>query len=114
MTDKELLEAAAKASGAMVEFTGDESVAFLEDGVAYPAWNPLVDDGDALRLAVQLRLDIFMAAPGSPDATVEVIAIHGKDEAPFAIETLDGGDPYAATRRAIVKAAAAMAPSEQK
>jgi hypothetical protein len=117
MTDRKLLEAAAKAAaielfavfGPISNFEGFR--AEREDG---DTWNPLTDDGDALRLAVMLRLDIFMAAPGSPDATVEVIAIHGKDEAPFAIETLDGGDPYAATRRAIVRAAATMAPSEQK
>jgi hypothetical protein len=108
MTDNELLALAAKAvnGGGWHQITHD-----TPNG---RNWNPLIDDGDALRLAVMLRLDIFMAAPGSPDATVEVIAIHGKDEAPFAIETLDGGDPYAATRRAIVRAAATMAPSEQK
>jgi hypothetical protein len=120
MTDRELLEAAAKAAAIQIfDWRFDErndswhgARSDSEEATVY--WSPLTNDGDALRLAVMLRLDIFMAAPGSPDATVEVIAIHGKDEAPFAIETLDGGDPYAATRRAIVRAAATMASSEQK
>jgi hypothetical protein len=120
MTDRELLEAAAKVAGlVLVPYTWNKGTGWDHEGFTVAGkgpneWNPLESDEEAFRLAVMLRLDIFMAAPGSPDATVEVIAIHGKDEAPFAIEALDGGDPYAATRRAIVRAAATMAPSEQK
>lgn len=73
-------------------------------------WNPLTDDGDALRLAVKLRLTI---KHDDPDAGGAGIA---KDQA--GAPTLDGNgpwfrkewhkdsDPYAATRRAIVRAAA--------
>ena len=51
MTDRELLELAAKAYGVEVEFDAD--------GVCWKhwpsfKWNPLEDDGDALRLAVRL------------------------------------------------------------
>ena len=102
MTDRELLEKAAKAAG--VEF----GAARLYCGVSLshpprhlPKWNPLEDDGDALRLAVKLEMvlslkqyDVF--DPGLiPDAAV-CASIH------------DSRDPYAATRRAIVRAAAAM------
>ncbi len=45
-------------------------------------WNPLTDDGDALRLAVKLRIEV---------------------EAGWMVFS---EDPYAATRRAIVRAAA--------
>lgn len=55
MTYKELLELAAKAAVIEVEFE-HVGVAFgycLKDG---PAWDPLYDDGDALRLEVALKL----------------------------------------------------------
>ena len=47
MTDRELLEAAAKAAGYVHYHPGDGF---------YQTWNPLTDDGDALRLAVKLGL----------------------------------------------------------
>ena len=57
MTDSELLELAAKAAG--YESQG------MEDGRMYlfgiqDGWNPLTDDGDALRLVVELMLTITM------------------------------------------------------
>ena len=88
MTDRELLELAAKACG-------------LEEAkmrIEFNQWNPLTDDGDALRLAVKLRLDIQQF-----DMTNMVETWRhphqgwGEDY---------GNDPYAATRRAIVRAAA--------
>lgn len=48
MTDRELLEMAAKAAGI-------ERLSFDRVRRDWP-WNPLDDDGDALRLAVKLRL----------------------------------------------------------
>ena len=48
MTDRELLELASKAAGI------EEAKMRIE----FNQWNPLEDDGDALRLAVKLRLDI--------------------------------------------------------
>lgn len=93
--DRELLEAAAKAAGYWShEFN-------CPDNLPRPDWNPLRDDGDALRLAV--KLDI---APvwGSNRDTVRV-----DYPARFTIplyESVRDGDRYAATRRAIVRAAA--------
>lgn len=58
MIDRELLELAAKA--AEVDWF-DEPAAKSGRGLhlkSGPFWNPLEDDGDALRLAVQLRLMI--------------------------------------------------------
>ena len=49
MTDKELLKLAAKAAGVEVV-----TPTMLE----YGKWNPLEDDGDALRLAVTLEMCI--------------------------------------------------------
>ena len=61
-------------------------------------WNPLTDDGDALRLAVKLELEI-RAFNGRAHA--------GKQNKFWCTEHwFPDGDVYAATRRAIVRAAA--------
>ena len=87
MTDRELLELAAKAAG----------LSFWQEN----SWNPL-DDGDALRLAVKLNIDVFFHA-----SRVEGHVAGGRIPPVRAIEREDyGDDPYAATRRAIVRAAA--------
>ena len=82
MTDRELLELAAKASGLL--YMG----------------NPLTDDGDALRLAVKLNLsaDFF-------DDEIKVGYTPNDNECDQVAEAI-GDDPYAATRRAITRAAA--------
>jgi len=106
MTDRELLEAAAKAagmSGCAVDY--DDRLAFLEDGKpASVEWNPLTDDGDALRLAVKLQLNElwFDRSTGRPEV------VCGKPGfGAIAVEPIRE-DPYAATRRAIVRAAASL------
>jgi len=102
MTDRELLEAAAKAVGyeATPHPERDGLLLSQQDEATWWHWNPLADDGDALRLAV--KLDILVApAMGVTLAGPEM----GKGE----VMELHGSDPYAATRRAIVRAAAAMA-----
>lgn len=66
MTDRELLEAAAKAAG-IEQPTGQRGyvaqdgafVFYLDcEGKAARTWNPLNDDGDALRLAVTLEITL--------------------------------------------------------
>lgn len=53
MTDRELLELAAKASGELTpSWYGND--AYFEGVLS--RWNPLLDDGDALRLAVKLYM----------------------------------------------------------
>lgn len=91
-SDRELLELAAKAAGMRLS---DDHI-WHEGAGQWVRWNPLTDDGDALRLAVRLRINV------APEYVYE---------GPW----LDGGslrDPYAATRRAIVRAAAALAIQE--
>jgi hypothetical protein len=104
MTDRELLEAAAKAAGMTVEWDGDGLVIaskFRGHLTNYDAWNPLFDDGDALRLAVALGM------------IVDSHGLHTRISLPFAADVIchetHNGDKLAATRRAIVRAAAAMA-----
>lgn len=55
-TERELLEFAAKAAGYDYEFGIGRRTD--PDFNEYVAWNPLTDDGDALRLANKLRINI--------------------------------------------------------
>lgn len=90
MTDKELLELAAKAAG--IEW--NKTHLAYSDGDGF-AWNPLVRDDQALRLAVKLRIEIYIH---ENDTQCIGPNLHR------AIETHED-DPEAATRRAIVRAA---------
>lgn len=108
MTDAELLELAAKAAGMDVRpFTNGLLCFWHQRGPAGAVtWNPLADDGDALRLAVKLRLDVQFET-GS--VSITNVIVHDEDgfEADCAYMLAD--DATGATRRAIVRAAAALA-----
>ena len=82
-TDRELLELAAKAAGG---------------GFVIGYWNPLTDDGDALRLAVALRLEIDIGHSG--------IATRAPNGVKMLMSAGEEPDVNVATRRAIVRAAA--------
>ena len=106
MEDKELLELAAKAAGIRLEWDGDPAkwVPTYYEGKTYHTWNPLTDDGDALRLAVKLELEVCTTNVKDIDGKIFKIAhVIGPDT-----DCLEKhkDDPYAATRRAIVRAAA--------
>ena len=92
--DRELLELAAKAAGRGSQWWM-ESVWNGPDR----EWNPLTDDGDALRLAVMLGICPAVDQKQA-SAMVSLDAVSWCD-----LEEV-GNDPYAATRRAIVRAAA--------
>lgn len=100
-TDRELLELAAKAAGIDGFFVD----AGLNAGSnAFPkVWNPLIDDGDALRLAV--KLEIFTGR--FYDCIVPACFASWNNRQRSLWEPADE-DPYAATRRAIVRAASAI------
>ncbi len=105
MTDSELLELAAKAAGIELRFLS--GVTPFSDGPdRVGEWNPLTNDGDALRLAVKLRIDLVHTNIHSPQ-------VHGMADLKVQVCEESGIDPYAATRRAIVRAAAAMAKEKQ-
>lgn len=102
MTDRELLELAAKAAwmkdwvwqdwdGMNVRYGFEFSIYSEETG----HWNPLLDDGDALRLAVKLHI---CTSVGSAEVW--------RDGQQIAFIFDDNPDDFAATRRAIVRAAA--------
>lgn len=98
-TDRELMEAAAKAAGIKVGWRESVGCLCYSGSPYHVAWNPLTDDGDALRLAVALRLNVEAGwvVWNPPDAPYRDFC------------EPNGGDIFAATRRAIVRAAAAMA-----
>ena len=95
MTDRELLEKAAKAAGNGATFAAGNWFIPVDDAIAH--WNPLTDDGDALRLAHRLNV------PVSIDISKGLTTVSSWD---FEIDVPHGNDALAATRRAIVKAAA--------
>lgn len=133
MTDRELLELAAKAAGWIgwrskhgywnindpdgtaqtcctnwPIYSASTGERLLEptfaDALSEAGWNPLDDDGDALRLAVNLGFGISI-----PLANKRTDVVCFSDSRVSAIEA--HGDPHAATRRAIVRAAAAIGAS---
>ena len=87
MTDKELIELAAKATGLRVKVSSNSGRGLKVHGNCN-WWNPLTDDGDALRLAVKLNIlwDVKVHYTRFLD-----LCVH---------------DKLAATRRAITRAAA--------
>lgn len=102
MTDKELLELAARAAGYKIKWL--DMKGGYERFLSTPKlngefWNPLTDDGDALRLAVALRLLI--------DTDYNDCIAAGCCQLDEVLEPA-GVDRLAATRRAIVRAAAAI------
>jgi hypothetical protein len=113
MTDRELLEAAAKAAGLLIDgWHRYGGLAVWRPGQAekfWSNWNPLTDDGDALRLAVKLEI-LVLTARGF--AVANSTNLEAGCVARIAIN--DATDQYAATRRAIVLAAAALAGAAQE
>lgn len=125
MTDRELLEMAAKA------YWGDEiddvcSIRWLDadQAIGYThgdnqdhngqdvewCWNPLADDGGALRLAVKLRMGIHYETQFHADEMTDVVEVfYMRDEDGSTTRCIMqelGADADAATRRAITRAAA--------
>lgn len=111
--DRSLLQAAAMAAGYVLHWTHDDLPPVVTGGADRDDtfyWNPLTDDGDAQRLAVKLAMTIgidhargrtSVTAPGLPS-----------DWNPC-VDCFRDSDPYAATRRAIVRAAAALAEAKE-
>jgi len=90
MTDNELTSLAVKAYG------------HAPDG-----FSPLTDDGDALRLAVKLNLDVWRGTWPSGKRYVAAHRVWDVNDSMYYDDGVTlGDDPYAATRRAIVRAAA--------
>ena len=126
MNDKTLLELAVKAGGYLVERWNDgtepysSGEGFLIWTGRNPSslhfWNPLSSDGDALHLAVKLRIDFYIGDDSGEAAYAGYYKSSDGDlRQRFMIQRFaDSPSPYAATRRAIVRAAAAIAEQGEK
>lgn len=107
MTDIQLLELAARA--AEISYIRGVSEATLglciatNDDEDQEWWNPLVNDGDAFRLAVALGISV-----STPDDGDMVASATHWSLTRFYAEKVTHTDLYSSTRRAIVRAAAAM------
>jgi hypothetical protein len=103
MTDKKLLELAAKAAGYVShgygELCGGSPSLYLQEADFTGIWSPLTDDGDALRLAVKLKLKVEGWFNGGLECA-------RADCKAALVSEPHNDDPYAATRRAITRAAA--------
>jgi hypothetical protein len=126
-TDRELLELAAKAAG--IAYVGYDPASGLQ--VFYTKeqrtcgdeswyWNPLTDDGDALRLAVKLEIDLsfYTEREAKVYAQTKHLLGYGTEGSPsyqdhdYHKELYKDSDQFSATRRAIVRAAAAIGETE--
>lgn len=110
MTDRELLELAAKAAGLKhvdysgIDYDGRLGIVLVDEiGRHCSDWNPLADDGDALRLAADLSIDVMFAKEIHPMHAHKVVSAFTSDNQRFD-ELMH--DKMRATRRAIVRAAA--------
>jgi hypothetical protein len=106
MTDRELLELAAKAAGfSGIDFLAQDHWANVYDAEGrQSAWNPLTDDGDALRLAVNLGI-VIRPFPSHHQGSQVVASMHPYIEEREYVSD-NGQDMAAATRRAVTRAAA--------
>ena len=136
MDDRRLLELAAKAAGLRVEWhEGSKQTVLLNDIGWAGFWNPLADDGDALRLAVKLNISLtpypvyehpkhsvvaeVKAHAECPNALppfryCERCTVPCQRKRPASDVQLYNDDPGAATRRAIVRAAAAIGQAKEQ
>ena len=95
MTDRELLEIAARAAGMYISSHIGIRYDYFSDDMTGKEWNPLTDNGDALQLACKLHINVFIYDDETSTATAGVVA-------------KNWGSVEANTRRAIVGAAAEM------
>lgn len=110
-SDRELLGLAAKAAGIDVEWRRSSGAYYYDDiETGREEWSPLDNDGQVLMLAVELGLVVcVMRGAGFTGVYLPACSIGGKyDEV-----QRHGNDARAATRRAIVRAAAAIGEAMQ-
>ena len=103
MNDFQMLELAAKAAGYEIEFIRNSGCFYrCEEEVGREDWNPLDDDGDALRLAANLRLEIIPGKHFGDGCSVN----SKRYQAPGVTVFRDSKDMAEQMRRAITMAAA--------
>lgn len=112
MTDRELIEAAAHAAGYDCAWSDSRDGFYFGLGTYTPTvWNPLKNDGDALRLAVKLRIDVEFTYGGiEAMASWRVNNVFAGNVVEEIGSLRNGDEASAAVRRAIVRAAASLPP----
>ena len=105
MTDREMLELAAKAAGLHVKVASNSGMGLKVHGNCN-WWNPLADDGDALRLAVKLCIDVSHDAIGMKSLVYDRTVFN--DETHIGLSEIfdDASERHERVRRAITRAAA--------
>jgi len=115
-SDRELVELAAKALGAEIKGSAlyEGQVVLRTHEHEWTRWCPLDDDGDALRLAVDLRLrfDAYDDQVETMDGCEPYKIGPEEFTNTFVCIELPSNGHYAATRRAIVRAAAKLGESK--
>ncbi len=107
-SDRELLELAAKAAGVVLKWT--------DSGKPYTGgepFNPLTDDGDALRLAVNLFIDVAHDNVCGKKFVYVRSFVAGRDPVGLSEIFESECDRQDRTRRAIVRAAASIGEAMQ-
>jgi hypothetical protein len=102
------LELAAKAAGIEVWWTENYGGVLLQCRSSPVIWNPLNEDGDALRLAVMLELLV-----GIHGDEVWAQKYMGEDAGWLTIKEPPGLCRFSTTRRAIVRAAAEIGAAQR-
>ena len=104
MNDRQLIELAAKAAGLQeYGWMADTFTHVVNNQFVF--WEPLTDDGDALRLAVRMRIAFKFFRNAPPELGLpRLCALATMENGNWFAE--EGADEVAATRRAIVRAAA--------
>lgn len=108
MGDRQLLEDAARAAGHTVSQPhpgGGLWVPGRPNGADRVLWNPLTDDGDALRLAVKIGME-FAVDDDATHNNFVYARVRGTGDSHIFEPVVD--DPCKALRRCIVRAAAAI------
>lgn len=118
MNDEELLRYAARAANFIEPHSyrpKTNALLWLGESGFPSTWKPFDDNNDAFNLMVELNLFVFHGwtyaeSEGVPLANVVV----DNAEQTAASGEIKGDDPHAATRRAIVRAAAAIGKQKEK
>ena len=108
-TDRELLELAAQAAGYSLSEVND--MIWSDAEAEYVHWNPLTDDGDALRLAVKIGME-FAADDEATHCAFAYARVRGAGDSHIFEPIID--DSCKALRRAIVRAAAELQRAKEK
>ena len=117
-TEREMLEAAARAAGvepALIDQDGEiEGYDVNGDPIVLKGWNPRADDGDAFRLAAALRIGVEHNLPGDkhPWVCASFDPADCSQVCDFIEDVPDESQRADRMRLAILRCAAAQAPKE--